>query len=33
MGANYKDLLNHIASMQEHKFSVIFDDLNTTKQS
>ncbi|EEL84668.1 hemolysin BL lytic component L1 [Bacillus cereus] len=33
MGANYTDLLDNIDSMQEHKFSLIPDDLKAAKQS
>ncbi|MFJ8119900.1 hemolysin BL lytic component L1 [Bacillus mycoides] len=33
MGANYTDLLDNIDSMQEHKFSLISDDLKAAKQS
>ncbi|EJR99375.1 hemolysin BL lytic component L1 [Bacillus mycoides] len=33
MGANYTDLLDNIDSMQEHKFSLIPDDLKAAKES
>lgn len=33
MGANYTDLHDNIDSMQEHKFSLILDDLKAAKQS
>lgn len=33
MGANYKDLYDNIDQMQEHKLSLIPDDLKATKQS
>ncbi|MGG2937413.1 HBL/NHE enterotoxin family protein [Bacillus pacificus] len=33
MGANYKDLYDNIDQMQEHKFSLIPDDLKAAKES
>ena len=33
MGANYTDLLDNIDSMQDHKFSLIPDDLKPLKES
>ena len=33
MGANYTDLLDNIDSMQDHKFSLIPDDLKAAKES
>ncbi|KLA11212.1 hypothetical protein B4158_3080 [Bacillus cereus] len=33
MGANYKDLYDNIDQMQEHKLSLIPDDLKAAKQS
>ncbi len=32
-GANYKDLYDNIDQMQEHKLSLIPDDLKAAKQS
>ena len=32
MGANYTDLLDNIDSMQDHKFSLIPDDLKAAKE-
>ncbi|PEM10108.1 hemolysin BL lytic component L1, partial [Bacillus pseudomycoides] len=32
MGANYTDLLDNIDSMQEHKLSIILDDLEAAQK-